>query len=355
MRLKIASLATLLAWLPFCTPAVADKAMLVLDASGSMNAQINGKAKLQIAREVVNGLVEDWPQTTELGLIAYGHREKDNCGDIQTLVMPASDSWPAIKAAVGDVAAKGKTPITEAVRAAARELSSEEGKATVILVSDGLETCNADPCAAAAELEKSGVDFTVHVVGFGTTDTENRQLQCIADKTGGRFLGAKDARELKKAMTQTAQLVAKPEPPKQNIVSFKKPVLKLDGAYNGQFIYEGSGNRINSVPAKGEVQLAPGWYSLQDSRHQHTSANFEIKSGDSLSINQISGALILKNAPHPQYIYNEAGDNRLNSVPFTEGVHLPPGRYKLTDGRTSQLSEAVEVKLGEETIIDFNQ
>ena len=148
-------------------PAMADKAMLVLDASGSMNAQIGGKTKLQIAREVVDGLVEGWPQATELGMIAYGHREKDNCGDIQTLVKPASDAWPAIKAAVGDIAAKGKTPITEAVRAAAKELGSEEGKATVILVSDGLETCNADPCAAAAELEKSGVDFTVHVVGFG--------------------------------------------------------------------------------------------------------------------------------------------------------------------------------------------
>ena len=263
-RLKTALAALALTTLSLSTSAFADKAMLVLDASGSMNAQIGGKSKLQIAREVVNGRAEDWPQATELGLIAYGHREKDNCSDIQTLVKPASDSWPAIKAAVGDVEGKGKTPITEAVRAAAKELHSEEGKATVILVSDGLETCNADPCAAATELEKSGVDFTVHVVGFGTTQEENRQLQCIADKTGGRFLGAKNAAELKTAMAQTAQLVAKPEPLKQNVVSFKKAILKLDNAHTSQFIYESSGNRINSVPTKQEMQLSPGRYSLQD-------------------------------------------------------------------------------------------
>jgi Ca-activated chloride channel family protein len=59
-------------------------------------------------------------------------------------------------------------------------------------VSDGPETCNADPCAAATELEETGVDLAVHVVGFGTTQEENRQLQCIASKTGGRFLGAKE-------------------------------------------------------------------------------------------------------------------------------------------------------------------
>jgi Ca-activated chloride channel family protein len=101
--------------------------MLVLDASGSMNAQISGRTKLQIARGVVNGLGEDWPQATELGLITYGHREKDNCSDIRTLVKPAADSWPAIRAAADDVEAKGKTPITEACALPPRSCS-EEGK-----------------------------------------------------------------------------------------------------------------------------------------------------------------------------------------------------------------------------------
>ena len=87
----------------------------------------------------------------------------------------------------------------------------------------------------------------------------------------------------------------------------------------------------------------------------HTSANFEIKAGQTLEINQIAGFLRIKNAPRPQFIYNEEGNNRLNSTPFSEAVHLPPGRYKLNDGSTSQLSEAFEIKIGEETLIDFGQ
>ena len=60
----------------------------------------------------------------------------------------------------------GKTPLTDAVKQAAEALKYTEDKATVILITDGLETCSADPCALAKELEQSGVDFTTHVVGF---------------------------------------------------------------------------------------------------------------------------------------------------------------------------------------------
>ena len=190
--------------------ASADKAVLVLDASGSMNAKIDGRPKMEIARNVIRDLLKDWPSKIDLGLMAYGHREKDNCKDIQTLVQVRPVQPVAILAALDDITPKGKTPLTDAVRLAASEMQSEEGKATVILVSDGLETCNADPCAAAAELKKADIDFTVHVVGFGTTEDENKKLKCIADNTGGKLLTANNLPELKIAMLMTAELVQKP-------------------------------------------------------------------------------------------------------------------------------------------------
>ena len=56
--------------------------------------------------------------------------------------------------------------MTDAVVAAADSLRYTENAATVILVSDGIETCNPDPCAAAQILAETGVDFTAHVIGF---------------------------------------------------------------------------------------------------------------------------------------------------------------------------------------------
>ncbi|MGB0135203.1 hypothetical protein, partial [Dokdonella sp.] len=48
--------------------------MLVLDASGSMWGQINGKTKVEIARETVAGVLDTWKADNTLGLVAYGHR-----------------------------------------------------------------------------------------------------------------------------------------------------------------------------------------------------------------------------------------------------------------------------------------
>jgi Ca-activated chloride channel family protein len=106
---------------------------------------------------------------------------------------------------------KGKTPLTEAVRKAAEALKYTEEKATVILVTDGIETCEADPCAVASELEKLGVDFTAHVVGFGLSEEEGKQVACLAENTGGLYLQAGDAAELTDALTKTVA-AAPPEP-----------------------------------------------------------------------------------------------------------------------------------------------
>jgi Ca-activated chloride channel family protein len=135
--------------------------------------------------------------------MVYGHRSKGDCKDIE-LMVPVSTFDPArIKAAVDGVNPKGKTPISDSLRQAAAALKSTETKATVILVSDGIETCAPDPCAAAAELKKSGIGFTAHVIGLDVADPAAKsQLQCIARATGGVYLDASNASSLTGALTK---------------------------------------------------------------------------------------------------------------------------------------------------------
>ena len=208
-----------------CVPALLaaqerPRTILVLDGSGSMWGQIDGIAKIQIAQGVMGELLATLPEEQELGLTAYGHRTKGDCTDIETLVAPGSGTRDAISAAVDGIQPRGKTPMTDAVIAAAQALRYTEETATVILVSDGIETCNPDPCAAARMLEETGVDFTAHVVGFDVTDPEAlKQMQCLAEETGGRFLTADNASELGEALVEVA---AAPEPePAPVTVSFE--------------------------------------------------------------------------------------------------------------------------------------
>lgn len=242
-----------------------DSSILVLDGSGSMWGQIGGIAKISIAQDVVAGLLSDLPADQSLGLTVYGHRRKGDCNDIETLVMPGTDTRDAIGAAVKSVKPKGRTPMTDAVIAAAEALRYTEEKATVILVSDGIETCAPDPCAAARTLEETGVDFTVHVVGFDVKDPEAlAQMQCLADETGGTFRSASSANELTEALTTVVQ---DPEPVPVT-VSLE---ARLDGVtgplVEGSFLWDLSGpdggilNNAEGNPVSQQVQ--PGDYKVR--------------------------------------------------------------------------------------------
>ncbi|RUU47374.1 MAG: VWA domain-containing protein [Mesorhizobium sp.] len=203
--------AMLLLWMT--TPGhAADRVVIVLDASGSMWAQIDGKPKLEIARESLRTVLQSVPADKEIGFMAYGHREKGSCEDIELIVPPQAGSAGAVSAAADSLKFIGKTPLTAAVKQAAEALKYTEDKATVILITDGLETCNGDPCALGKELKAAGVDFTVDVVGFGLTADEGRQVACLADNTGGKYIQASDEQALQNALVETIAAAPAPAP-----------------------------------------------------------------------------------------------------------------------------------------------
>ncbi|MEW9807761.1 VWA domain-containing protein [Mesorhizobium sp. ZMM04-5] len=247
----------------FCAAAsaagAAERTILVLDASGSMWGRIDGRPKLELAREALREVLATVPADVEIGLMAYGHRRKGQCDDIELVVPPAPGAAAAIGEAVETMRFLGKTPLTEAVRQAAEALRYTEDKATVVLVTDGIETCNADPCALGAELEKSGVDFTAHVVGFGLTREEGRQVACLAENTGGRYIQAGDAGQLGEALKKTvAAPVEKPVAvtlPPATVSTGTKPVIGQGFAvqWSGP---GGANDYVDIVAADAEKELA---------------------------------------------------------------------------------------------------
>ncbi|UXX84480.1 VWA domain-containing protein [Roseovarius pelagicus] len=188
--------------------------MVVFDGSNSMWGQIDGVAKIEIARDVMDNLLGEWTTSRQVGLMAYGHRRRGDCTDIETLIAPATGTAGDIQAQINQITPTGKTPLTDAVEMAAQQLAYTDRPATVVLISDGLESCERDPCALARALEKGGVGFTAHVVGFGLGGSEDAaSLACIAEETGGQFIQASNADELGAALSTVGTAVAAaPEP-----------------------------------------------------------------------------------------------------------------------------------------------
>ncbi|MEP2715931.1 VWA domain-containing protein [Pseudophaeobacter sp.] len=193
---------------PLCAQ---DATIIVLDASGSMWGQIDGQNKIVIARDVVRDVLQRSDAERSIGLMAYGHNRRGDCSDIEMLVPPGAGQAATVSGAVDAITPRGKTPLSEAVRQAATALRHSEQRATVVLVTDGVETCRADPCDLARELEQTGVDFTTHVVGFGLGREQGAGVSCLATETGGQYFEASNRAELATALFQTMATAA-PEP-----------------------------------------------------------------------------------------------------------------------------------------------
>jgi hypothetical protein len=201
------------------SPAATEEPILfILDASGSMWGRVGDKAKIEVAKDVLTKSLAALPAGMPVGLMAYGHTRKGDCHDIEILVSPSPGSKEQIAKRTRDLIPKGKTPISDALVKAGKSVDAEN-PATIILISDGIETCQGDPCAVAESLIASGAKLKVFVVGFDVAKGDAVQLQCIAEKGGGRFFNASDADSLAKALTainkHVVEKAALPEAEKQ--------------------------------------------------------------------------------------------------------------------------------------------
>jgi hypothetical protein len=168
--------------------------LLILDASGSMNrTDDSGVVLIDGAKSALTRLIGGLPDGSQVGLMVYGHRvpnddRANGCRDTELVVPVGPLDRQGMLDAVDGVEAKGFTPIGRSLEEAAVALP--DGRGTVILVSDGEDTCAPpDPCEVAAALLERGVDVRVHTVGFFLAGDEaaRSQLQCIADATDGTY------------------------------------------------------------------------------------------------------------------------------------------------------------------------
>ncbi len=186
--------------------------LMILDASGSMWGRIDGQPKITTAKAAASNAISALPDTIATGVMLYGHRWKGDCRDIE-LAAPLGTPHPEILTRLATVNAKGKTPLTTSLIQAGDVLASREGESTVLLISDGIETCGGDPCAAVAAMREKGAKLVVHVIGFDVRGAAVEQLQCIARAGGGSYFQANDTSGLQQALQSVQAAVVEHKAP----------------------------------------------------------------------------------------------------------------------------------------------
>ena len=194
----------------FYSPVLAQPQVLyyIVDSSGSMWGRAEGETKISIAKTALNKLIAETPADVLSAVAAYGHRKKADCSDIEELIPLGPIDKAAAAKKIGMLIPKGKTPLTDSLEFAAGRIQGQPLDATIVLVSDGIETCGKDPCAAAKALKEKGLKFKLHVVGFGVGDESKQQLACIAQAGGGLYFKASNSAELISALTAVKTSVA---------------------------------------------------------------------------------------------------------------------------------------------------
>lgn len=177
-----------------------NSALIILDGSKSMNEDAgNGGTRLDAAKRAVGTLLDRLPAGVPLGLRVYGAKvaetsREEACRDTELVVPVGPLDKEGMRSTVEGLEGKGRTPIGNSLLAAPDDFGASEGRRTIVLVSDGGDNCAPpNPCEAAREVSKQGIDLSISVVGLQVNERVRRQLECIAKAGGGTYVGVDDA------------------------------------------------------------------------------------------------------------------------------------------------------------------
>lgn len=176
MKIIVLFLLTIL----FCTGTafanpVHENVLLILDCSLSMEDEINGQRKIDIAKNVIKTVLSEIPPDANIGLRVYGHKKDtlksilgiDKCEVSELLVPIGPNNRQIIFQELLKLKPVGWTPICYSLeQASTYDFTDLPGKKRIILVSDGMETCSGSPCELAVELVRKNADVSIDVIGF---------------------------------------------------------------------------------------------------------------------------------------------------------------------------------------------
>ena len=156
--------------------------------------------KLTVAKKVLNEFVGGDFAGLDLAMRVYGHRQKDDCRDSELTVpfgKPEERISP-MRDFVAKVNPLGRTPITYSLQEALKDFGNRSGE--IILITDGIESCDEDPCSLIRRWRESHVKIKVHVVGFGLEEKSKNALKCLSEAAGTDYHDAQSAKDLAEAL-----------------------------------------------------------------------------------------------------------------------------------------------------------
>ncbi len=236
-------------------PGSAKRILILLDGSGSMVDPWRETNKWEVAKKLVIKTIDSIQKsdpTVEIGLRVFGHqspRAVKDCKDSKLEVAIAKNSAPLIKAALNRITPQGYTPIAYSLFLAAGDFISTEGTNSIILITDGIENCEGDPCASSQVLRDKRITLKPFIIGLGLNESDKVKFDCV-----GSYYDASDEKTFSNAMSVVISQALNITTTQINLIdAFGLPIetnleLTLYDAFSGEVRY----NFIHTVDDKNQ-------------------------------------------------------------------------------------------------------
>ena len=147
--------------------------LFVFDGSQSMFGKWQSDVKINIAKKLMSNLLDSLAtfDNLQIALRLYGHQKQyppADCNDTKLEVPFADNNYEKVKNRILSITPKGTTPLAFALEQSAGDFPPcENCRNIIILITDGIEECGGDPCAASAALQKNGIAMKPFIIGIG--------------------------------------------------------------------------------------------------------------------------------------------------------------------------------------------
>lgn len=291
----------------------AKRILILLDGSGSMVDPWKGTTKWEVAKKLVVKTIDSIQKadpTVEIGLRVFGHqspRVAHDCKDSKLEVSISKNSGYNVKNALNRITPQGYTPIAYSLFLSAGDFISTEGTNSIILITDGIENCDGDPCASSQALRDKKITLKPFVIGLGLEEKDKKQFDCI-----GNYYDAGDEKTFSNAMSIVVSQAL-------NITTTQINLLDAFG-----------------LPVEKNIEITLYDHLSGEVRYNYVHTPDARNQPDTLFLNPIGKYDIVVHTTPPVYL------NEVELVPGKHniiGIDVPLGNLVVTEGTGSVFSQ----------------
>ncbi|MDF1575668.1 MAG: VWA domain-containing protein [Bacteroidales bacterium] len=161
--------------------------LFIFDASNSMSGQWEGELKIDLARDILFEMLDTLEQKEDLQLAlrVYGHQSPvspQDCSDTRLEVPFGRLNADKIRETLNRIQPKGTTPIAWSLAQAPEDFPAcGTCRNIIVLITDGIEACDGDPCQVSLDLQKKGIILRPFVIGIGSDPGFRKTFDCIGE------------------------------------------------------------------------------------------------------------------------------------------------------------------------------